>query len=178
MCGIDGVPLERHARSDQIAPGTRRPGTVQHRESLSAYCDCSCEKKRRSCLDCTVMDNFFDLIILQAFFGTPNGASLDFVAKNLQTGAQGISEEFPQVRVLDVYTLFAVSSGDKPPAGGQIRMLFTPLKAPIPFENDIPSKLYLRRCTYYFTYFSPGERNWCKPEKLTTDVLGPFSFST
>ena len=49
---------------------------------------------------------------LQAFFGTPNAVALDLVAQALRSGAQGISDQFPQVRMLDMYTLFAVSSGE------------------------------------------------------------------
>lgn len=44
----------------------------------------------------------------QGIFGTPNAVILDQVAQALSVGAQGIAAAYPQVRMLDVYTLFAV----------------------------------------------------------------------
>ena len=70
----------------------------------------------------------------QYYLGRPEAAiTPDLVAQELRAGAQGISDQFPQVRTLDVYTLFAVSEG-KTSAGGSISF---PLKPPVPDENDI-----------------------------------------
>lgn len=47
----------------------------------------------------------------QGIFGTPNAVILDQVALALRTGAQGLAATYPQVHILDMYTLFAVRRG-------------------------------------------------------------------
>eukprot|EP00752_Nemacystus_decipiens_P008408 g7518.t1 len=44
---------------------------------------------------------------LPGIFGTPSAVGLDLVAQALRVGARGLAAVYPQVRVLDLYTLFA-----------------------------------------------------------------------
>lgn len=52
--------------------------------------------------------------LAQGVFGTPEAVALDAIAQALSLGAQGIvAKYYPQVRMLDFFTLFAVSHARK-----------------------------------------------------------------